>query len=330
MSVIELILWWSALVLGMAGSALYSGLETGAYSLNRIRLQIKEHQGSTAARTLQRLLRRPIVLLGTLLVGNNVANYAGTASLAVLLEDSGFTDGQVIVFNVLIITPLLLVFGETLPKDLFAAHGDRLMYRFARFLSGSRILFTWTGLLPLIQGVSLVTTRLLRAHRAISPFHPRRHVQALVHEGVGHGLLSDVQSAIVERVLELSQHKIGTEAVGWKQVIKVREDDPPEVIWSFAERTSHSRFPVVSRAGQVVGVISVYDVLSHAKDRCPSIRQLMTPASHLDADTPIRDGLAMMQKSRLAMGIVMRHNRPVGIVTVKDLVEPITGELASW
>lgn len=330
MTAMQVVIWWSLLLLGLLGSALYSGLETGAYSMNRVRLQILDHRRFHSARVLHGLLKNPVTLLSTLLIGNNVANYLGTMGMAVILEDWGLNDWQVIIVNVLIVTPLLLVFGETLPKDLFSAHSDKLMYRFAWFLEWSRRLFTWVGVLPAVRVISQTLSRLLREGRQVTPFHARRQVQLLVKEGVGHGVLSDEQSAIVERVLALSSRTILEEAVPWKRVMRVRVSDPPAKLWELADRTSFSRFPVVDDADRPVGLLSIYDALLHTPDTCPPVRELMKPLTLLDAKTALQSGLAAMQAQRVAMVIVMQRRRAVGVVTVKDLVEPITGELASW
>lgn len=322
-------IWWMIMAIGVTGSAIYSGLETGIYRINRVRLQIRQHSHNRSARLLNKLVHQPVTLLSTLLIGNNIANYMGTASLAVILERWGFTDWQVIVVNIVIITPVLLVFGEVLPKDLFSAHSDQLTYHFAAFLNGSRRVFRWSGLLPLTVAFGNTVARLLGVPRA-TPFHPRRQVELLVKEGVGHGLLSDEQSAIVERVLELGTLTVADEMVPWAKVTTVKTDDSTDVMWELADRTSLARFPVVDDHGTVKGVISVYDALIHERQNCPPLNELMTPVLYLNATTPLRRALTTLQTQHAALAVVTRHDKPVGLVTVKDLVEPITGELASW
>ncbi|MFP4144612.1 MAG: CNNM domain-containing protein [Phycisphaeraceae bacterium] len=327
----QLALWAGLMLLGFIGSALFSGLETGAYSINRVRLQIYYHQHRRAAATLRRLLDRPVSLLTTLLIGNNIANYLGTASLAVILDARGLSDWQTVLLNTLIVTPLLFVFGETLPKDLFSAFADRLMYRLAWLLNATRIVLTWTGLVPLIAGLTRLITVRMRQDGQVHAFHPRRQVQALVKEGVGYGLLSDYQSAIVERVLGLTHRRVGDEMIPWAEVIRVGIEDPPEKLWELADRTSHSRFPVVSSRGRVLGVVHVMDALLHEQGPPPAVRELMSPAVSFSAKMPLREGLTRMQRSGAALAIVTgARGEPVGIVTPKDLVEVITGELASW
>jgi Mg2+/Co2+ transporter CorB len=97
--------WCAFMLVGFAGSALYSGMETGAYTLNRVRLQVLADRGQRRALTLRHLLDRPATLLATLLIGNNVTNYMGTAALAVLLEAADFSDFQ----SILLITAIATV-----------------------------------------------------------------------------------------------------------------------------------------------------------------------------------------------------------------------------
>jgi CBS domain containing-hemolysin-like protein len=324
-------LWIGLMLIGFAGSALYSGMETGAYSLNRIRLHLLDHQHVPSAHILRRLLDNATLLLSTLLVGNNLTNYLGTASLAVILQAQGFNEWQSIILNTIIVTPILFIFGETLPKDLFAVHADRLMYPLARVLNLSRWVFTATGLNGMIHAFSRIAMRVVGGLNHAHPFHPRRQMQWLMREGVGYGLVSDEQSALVDRVLTLASRTVSDEMVPWSQVLTVRDSDGPNELWTLADRTSRSRFPVLDDAGQVVGVVNLADALLYEKAACPTVRRLMVEPFYLDADTPLRQGLARLQREHAALAIIRdpRHES-VGVATVKDLVEPITGDLAAW
>ena len=330
MSAGEVWFWCGLMLCGFAGSALFSGMETGAYTINRVRLQVLADRGGHQAQTLRRLLDRPDTLLATLLIGNNVANYLGTAGLAVLLEAMALSDWQTILLNTLIVTPLLFVFGETLPKDTMAAHADRLMPPLTPVLSLARRLFTYTGAVPLVRAFSSTVLRLMGQPVGETSFPPRRRVEMLVREGVGLGLLSDEQSAIADRVLRLGTRTVGQEMVPWAEVLRIREDDPPRALWDLADRSSRSRFPVIDRGGGVRGVIDVFDVLLHPRDACPPLAELIQPAETVAPDLPLRRALQQFQQHGTGLAVVQDRGRPVGLITTKDLVETITGELISW
>jgi len=326
-----MILWVCLMLIGFVGSALYSGLETGAYTLNRVRLQVLHHRGNRQALRLRRLMDRPTVLLMTLLIGNNLTNQLGTASLTTILEKQGFNTLGILLGSTLIVTPILFVFGETLPKDLFAAHSDRWMYRLSPALDFSRRVFTYTGLVPIVGLFTSGLMRVLGTRDGAAVLHPRRRVEALVREGVGYGLLSDEQSAIVQRVFDLSSRTVRDEMVPWRDVITVRRDVRPEQLWELAWREGRSRFPVVDGQGKVTGVLKIDEALIHDRDHCPPVDQLCEPARFLPVDEPWRAALARMQRDHVGLAIVTHPNgRPVGIVTIKDLIEPITGELVRW
>lgn len=327
-----LLLLWSLLALaGFAGSAMYSGMETGAYSLNRIRLHVLMHHGSRPAQTLHHLLGHPTALLTTLLIGNNITNYLGTASMGVILESMQLNDWEALLLNVLIVTPILFVVGETLPKDLFAAHSDKLMYRLTPVLAFSKALFTYTGLVPIISLFSSTLMKAIGHDPRATAFHPRRQVGVLVREGVGYGLLSHEQSAIVDRVLKLAERAVRDEMIPWTSVIRLREQDEPAAIWQLAQRSTHSHVPVLGAGGEVVGILRLNDALVYPQDQCPPIRDLIQPPHMLPHHMPVRDALGQLKRQTAGLGIVTgKTGQPVGIVTVKDLIEPITGDLRQW
>ena len=79
-----------------------------------------------------------------------------------------------------------------------------------------------------------------------------------------------------------------------------------------------------------MGVVSVFEALLSGQDENTPVTELMSEPLEVNIILPIQQALRQMQNQAKHMAIVTRNNRPVGIVTVKDLVEPITGELMDW
>jgi CBS domain containing-hemolysin-like protein len=315
---------------GILGCGLFAGLETGIYSLNRVRLHILEHQNNTSAKIISKMLGNPGSMLAALLIATNIATNIATSSIGNLLEAAECTHLQVILYDVIIVTPLLFIFAETLPKDLFSVHADRFVYPFARFLLLVKWFLTVCGILPLVTLMGSLTMRLLGGSSKQSVFHPRMQVATLVREGVGYGLLSDEQSALTGRVLRLAQRKLEEEMTPWEDVITISVETTVDEFWSLAKRSSISRYPVIDAAGEVLGMVSLHEALMYDKEHCPPIRELIHEMPKLNVTMPIRRALRQLQDDKTAMGIVYENDKPVGIVTVKDVVEPLTGELASW
>jgi CBS domain containing-hemolysin-like protein len=119
--------------------------------------------------------------------------------------------------------------------------------------------------------------------------------------------------------------------VPWRKVITIRQDADAAAIWALANRSGRSRFPVLDTKGQVAGVLDIDDALMLEQATCPPADKLMSPAKRFTTDQPWRDALRRMQHEHISLAIVEdAAQRAVGIVTIKDMVEPVTGELWNW
>ena len=326
----DLVFWAVVMMLGFLGSALFSGMETGAYRLNRVRLYVLASRGRSSAKSLERIVAKPSSLIGTLLIGNNLCNYAGTAGLGVILASMAMPVWQAVIINTFLVTLVLFIFGETLPKDLFAAHADRLMYPLAKLLIFLKTLFTWTGVLPVVVAISEVAIRIVGKAEG-GALTPRKRVEQMVREGAGVGLISSEQTELAQRALALSKRRVLAECTPWSRVVKVFETTEREALCRLVEETPRSRMPVVNRKGKIVGVVDMIDALLIGENERAPVQVAMQPAVYLPATTTVREALAQMQREHIGLAIVLRADgKPAGVVTMKDLVEPLTGEITNW
>jgi putative hemolysin len=313
---------------GLIMSALYSGLETGLYTINRVRLMVRaSHQERSAVR-LRKLLNNPNHMLATLLLGNNIANYAGSFGIAAMLNYHGVGPGKAILINAGILIPLLFIFGETLPKDLFRTHTDRWSYRFSWLLILTSRLLTVIGLVPLVRGFGALLTRFVGGDAAAA-VTARQRMSQLIKEGLGAGVLSEHQTTLADRALALRDRSVGSEMIPWAKVNRVPLDASPSQRYEVVAGQRHNRLPVVDRSGKAVGLIAALDCLL---DPQRPTKELLIDTIELTPEMPVREALRQMRRDRCPLAIVVNRttNKPIGIVTFKDLVEPLTGELAAW
>ncbi|MFK7790956.1 MAG: CNNM domain-containing protein [Phycisphaeraceae bacterium] len=326
----DMLFWIVVMLLGFLGSALFSGMETGAYRLNRVRLYVYSAQGRSSAKSLERIVAKPASLIGTLLIGNNLCNYAGTAGLGILLASMELPVWQAVLINTFLVTLVLFIFGETLPKDLFAAHCDTLMYPLAKLLVFLRAAFTWTGVLPIVVAISALAIRIVGKAEG-GALTPRKRVEQMVREGAGVGLISSEQTELAQRALALSKRRVLAECTPWSSIITTRDTADRKALCAMVEKSPRSRMPVVDRRGRIVGVVDMIDALLINEADTTPVQSAMKPAVYLDANTTVRAALAQMQREHIGMAIVRRPDgKPAGVVTMKDLVEPLTGEIINW
>lgn len=159
---LEHVAWLALLIACMALSALLSGMETGLYVLNKIRLDLRAEAGSRRARILRDLLSNPGDLLATLLVGNNIANYGATFAVSAMYLLSGAGGGKAEFYTLATVTPLLFVMCESIPKSVFQRLAETLVYRLAVLLSAIRLILNALGLVWMVQRLSHLLLRVLR------------------------------------------------------------------------------------------------------------------------------------------------------------------------
>lgn len=328
MSPSDLVIYGLLIGFGLLLSALFSGLETGVYTLNRVRLIVRADRGERAARRLLAEMNEPDRLLSTLLIGNNMANYLGTFGVAAILDRLEFSPLRAIAINVSLLVPVLFLFGETLPKDLFRTHTDRWTYFWSLFLTGSRRLFTWVGLIGIVRWFGSLVVRLVGGEPSSLP-SARQRISRLIWEGVGVGFLSESQTTLAERALGMRRRTVATEMVPWPHVVTLPVGAEGAERERLMRRGDFTRFPVVGPEGRVVGILSALDALV---DPERATADLMTEPLSFEAMTSLREALRTMRLQRKPMAIAVdaRSGRPQGLVTLKDLVEPITGELGAW
>lgn len=316
------------LIAGLGGSALFSGMEIGLYTLNRVRVTILAGRGRPSALRLRRLLQHSNRTLSTLLVCNNTANYMGSFALAAILNETGLSPTQAILLNAGVLIPILFIFGETLPKDLFRTHCDHWSYRTSGFLLLCDRILTYTGIILLVHGFTRLTARLFGVEGELRTT-ARQRISQLIKEGAGAGLLTDMQITLVDRALALRDRTVRMEMMPWNRAVFIAAECEPQTRTSLIKHIDYTRLPVVESDGLVKGVLSSLEA-SLYPDR--STRDLTGPITMFTPEIKVHEALRTLRRIRQTMAVVIdsQSNRPLGLVTIKDLVEPLTGELMAW
>ena len=327
----ELAAGWAALLAGMALSFLYSGLETGTYAVNKVRLDLRAASGAGPARRLAAMLADPGKPLIVVLVGNNLANYLASAGMVLILTSRAWPSPEW--YAVAILTPLIFVFCELLPKNLFHRHGERLAYIFSGFLDLSRRVFSVCGLVGLakllIRGIFAAGRRPLGSHD--SPLGPGRgRIAGILAEARAGGAITHTQSLIAQRIVHIGQVRLADVMVPLKKAVMVRRSASADLVRRLLTEHGHPRLGVYEgNRENIVGVLNAYDVLLD-EDDSPPADHVMPPLG-LVQHTGVIEALVALQRARTAIAFVVNDaGNCTGLVTVKDLVEEIVGELHEW
>ncbi len=314
----------AAIIVCVLMEGLFSGAEIGFYSVNRLRLRSRVETRSRRAIVLRKLLNTPDTTMMTTLIGTNVMVYAASALATALF---GSFESPALI-TTLVLTPIIFVFGEMIPKDIFHRRADSFMYTLAGPIDVLRIL-VWPVTTAMRGVVWLVTAG--RAAESGDATFSRAALAEWIAEGKREGVLTDYQQALSANVMGLMKKRVSAVMIPIGEAVVLSTGlDGPE-LRDAVRQTKHSRLPVVSGPEMsIVGVLHTLDYIRAAKSNAP-LGELVRPALDVRQNDGITAVLVALQRARGQMAIVLDDaGKAVGIVTVKDLVEEIVGELQDF
>jgi putative hemolysin len=309
----------------LALSAFFSGSETALMSIDRLRVKYLARKGRAGAARLEALLDRPDRLLGAILIGNNLVNIAASVFATALCIELFGKHGELL--TILILTPLLLIFGEIGPKVYAAKYPEKLSFTVMTPIGV--IMWLLTPVTWLVGGVSTLLTRLLRGEEQralISEDELRSFIEFGEHAGV----VAKEKRKMLHGVFDLGEIRVRDVMVPRTEVIGIEADTPFADVVKLVATTRHSRFPIYEGdLDRVVGVIhskEILDYLDRADDF--SLRRLARPPLFVPEAKPIETLLQTFRRRHLHLAMVVDEYGGVeGIVTLEDIVEVIVGEI---
>jgi CBS domain containing-hemolysin-like protein len=320
---------YALLVLFVLLEGFFSGSETGFYCINRMRLRFRAERNWPGAAALRRLNANPQLAVSTMLVGTNICVYAASVLCSQKLREFAALGPNSDFYAGIVLPPILLIFAENVPKSIYRLHADTIMYKAALPLSAARVVFM--PVVFLMAGLGRMIRLLARRGGAQDPGRiTADRFRFFLSEGAALGVVSPYQQTVAENILRLKSLALSSAMVPLDNVLMVEKSVSRQEL--VAELAAHrfSRIPLYDgERSKVVGVVNIIDLLAaRGEDKTP--QEIARPPVFLDAGLSVPDALYALQRARRQMAIVRTDGRPAGVVTVKDLVEKIVGELAEW
>jgi putative hemolysin len=315
-----------------------AGSETGMYQLSRLRLRLGVEKKRLPFIILNRCLSDSTGLLLSMLIGTNLAHYIATSIVTSMFLGTVGSEHTAELFATLLTVPILFIFSELIPKNMFFYRADLLMPYFSPILYSFHTILRWCGIVPLLKLISGLFARLMglaAVSRTVIASAQRHKVQAILHDTHEEGFLSPVQSEIVNRLIGISHVHLSSVMIPIHNVETVDVNSDNAALLNKLNTCAFTRLPATEgRAGNITGFISIYEALN-SSEKFADLRGLIKPIRKLEADMSVIDATNIMQKENHKIVLVTRAGRlggekPVGIVTMKDLVEELLGELAEW
>jgi CBS domain containing-hemolysin-like protein len=224
-----------------------------------------------------------------------------------------------------IVTPVTFFFAELFPKDLFRRRPHTLVGATAPFIALCKGLFlplTWP-----LRGVAFLIERWLHlSSDSLARAQSREGVLELLHESE-RSVVPHVER-MARNVLELRGLSVERVMVPWAKVEHLALGVDQQQLYQQVARAPNSRLPVVDGHGGVVGYVHQLEALGAGP--AVSVTSHLRPISSLEPGISLDRALAHLRASGQRAALVGPASRPLGLVTLKDLLEEISGELARW
>jgi CBS domain containing-hemolysin-like protein len=306
-------------------SAFFSAAEMAFIAANRVRLRHLAEQGSRVARGYMEAFQRPEHLLSAAMMGVTIAHVSASAVTTALFLP--WVGDRAALWATVILTPVMLVFGEILPKALTQQRATAVALRTFDLLRVAAWVLT-----PLVWVANRIVGGLLsglgyRSRR--DPFVSRDDLRLLFQvEPAGATDVREEEREMIEGIFDLGETTVREIMVPLVDVVAVPEEATVAEAVERIRESGHSRLPVYrERIDHVVGVITALDILHRGAGE-ETVKALMRPAYYVPETKRIDDLLREMQRRRIQLAVVVdEYGGSEGIATVEDIVEEIVGEI---
>ena len=317
------------IVLGFVMGAFFSGAETALVSINWIRLDHWLEKGRGSAKVLERFVADPHRMLGTTLVGTNVAVVMTSSLVSWRLAGvfPNWSSGLVGLVSILAVTPALLVFGEIIPKVVGRRHSDAITLKVVHPLR----LFYYL-LLPVIFATTGLAGALLRLFGIRAKKWRNRLTKdqlrlLLTSEGELAGAVDEQETQLISGIFEFGLTTIGEVMVPRTDIVGVSPDATVGEAVELVRAHGYSRLPVLSSdRDHIDGMVHSRDLLGMPKDT--RIADLVRAVPYMPESKMCDDLFRELQARRQHMvAVADEHGSLAGIVTLEDLIEELVGEI---
>lgn len=321
-----------AIVVLLLLSAFFSGAETALTGASRPRMHQLEHDGNRRAKMVNRLRQRQERLIGSILVGNNIVNILAAALATSVLIDL-FGDAGVI-YATAIMTLLVLIFSEVLPKTYAIRHADQMALNAAPVLQ-----LVVTLLSPITRLIEFIVRNLLRLagnrSAATSPEASEEEIRGAVGLHANADATAAEEGVMLRGVLDLDDVEVGEIMTHRMDLEMVDADLPPAKIVAQVLKSQFTRLPLYrGDPDNVIGVLRAKALLREVHKHDGQIDEINVPALaakpwFVPESTDCLSQLqAFRQRGEHFALVIDEYGALQGVVSLEDIIEEIVGEIA--
>ena len=324
MSVVLILL---AIVLLVCLSAFFSGSEMAFSSCNQLRLENLRDEGSKRAGIAVWILKHFDYALSAILIGNNLVNIGASSLVSVLVILLSGSDRYTWVGTV-ILTVIIIIFGETIPKICCKKSANRFALRFARPVRVLTVLLT--PLIWLVVKLNWLLTAWIKEDKEESGEEAVEELHSIIETAEDEKVLDEDQSELVRSAIDFSDISALDVMTARVDVVAIDIEDSKEEILDQIEKATFSRLPVYEGSiDNIIGILYLNRFLkAMAEGGEVDIRSMLMPPCYIYKTMKLPTVLSQLRRARQHLAIVTdEYGGTLGVVSMEDVLEQIVGEI---
>lgn len=331
------ILYIIILIILLVLSATFSASEMAFSTINifRVRQNMRGNQpNSQRARKVYQTMKDYPKLLTTILIANNLVNLGASAFLTFIFTTMLDLGALGVVIATLLMSSLVITFGEILPKSLAKNHPEKIAYLIVYPLVWTSYLLT--PITWLFHKLNIRIIKRLTIDEVERVTATENELLDIIDTIEKEGVLEREESAIIKSAINFDEKTVNDAMIKKEKVVHLYHDSKLEEIIATVEHSRYSRFPVLHRqTGNVLGIIRQRGLFSYLiKNRNNlepfDIREIISPARYVSYRRILPFALEKMQRDKNHILIVVNNVKDkdyLGILTMEDVLEEIVGEI---
>jgi len=321
--VLELLLILFFLIL----KGFFSGSEIAMVNSDKLKLRHKAKIGDRGAGLVLKLFKTPDVILGTTLVGTNLATVTISTLGALIFIDLFGVSGDLI--SVLVLTPILLVMGEVVPKSVFQQNADNIVTKIIYSLRFFSYLFY--PVIFIFSRVARFATRIVGGGtEPQNMFITREELRVLLDVTETAASPSTIDRKRIRRIIRFADTTVGEAMIPLADVVGLNEIRDIEEAVRRVIKHGYNRLPVYSgNITNVHGVLTLntWDLMLPDINEQP-VSDYVSQALYMSPKQTLDRALPQLQARKDHMAIVVdEFGSAVGILTMEDVFEEVVGEI---
>lgn len=314
------------LVILLSLSAFFSSSETAFSTANLIRMRNNVEEKVKGARKALWIMEHYDKTLATILVGNNFVNIASTTVCSIIFGRLIFNPTLANVLNTVIMTIIVLIFGEICPKSLAKANADKLALKF------SGIMFFLVKIMTPITApfYALQKAMLKRVKANDNPTVTEDELGSIIDTMEEEGVIDSEDADLFQGVMDLESQTVYDIMTPRVDVVAIEAKQSLKDLETIFAESGFSRIPVYEEdKDHIIGIVHQKDYLKNViNGKTFTLAQIMTEPIFVAENMKANDLIRKMQQDKKHMAVVIdEHGGTSGIVTFEDAVEEMLGDI---